>query len=40
MGQMDNMDQIAPNLYNFILYLMIHSKDICEMLGIIMGYNW
>ena len=22
------------------LYLMIHSKDISEMLGIIMRYNW
>ena len=22
------------------LYLMIHSKDICEMLSVIIGYNW
>ena len=23
-----------------LLYLMIHSKDICEMLSVIIGYNW
>ena len=35
MGQMDNLDQIAPKLCNF--YLMIHTKEISEMLSVIMG---
>ena len=39
MGQMGNLDQIAPQIYA-TLYLMIHSKDICEMLSVIMAYNW
>ena len=39
MGQMGNFYQIPPNLCNFI-YHMIHSKNICEMLSVIMGWNW
>ena len=47
---MGHMDKIAlwdkwviwiklPQIYA-TLYPMIHSKDICEMLGVIIGYNW
>ena len=28
-----------PEIYA-TLYVMIHSKDIYEMLSVIMGYNW
>ena len=28
-----------PKIYA-TLYLMTHSKDICEMISVIMGYNW
>ena len=38
MGKMGNLDQMFQ-IYA-ILYLMVHSKDICEMLSFVIGYNW